>query len=135
CLSLSTAARLCGTAATRRGGRQRAAFGENLHILQGLSELRGALRLISLARGIVGEWRVVVHQRVNKLRRSRSDGARLERSVIDNVRTVCPDRPRIRIRELRLSHQHFGRDGTYGAELAIFARDDRARNPQPFTDV
>src|SRR4030095_5627308 len=60
-------ARSSRTAATRRRWRQRAAFSEGLHVLQRSRECGRALRLVLLLRSIVGQHRVVVHERVNQL--------------------------------------------------------------------
>ena len=55
------------SAATRRGWRQRAAFGKDFHILESLCELLRPSRFICFARGIVSQHRVVKDQRINKL--------------------------------------------------------------------
>src|SRR5579871_3821190 len=61
---------LAASARTRSSARrwrwQGAAFGERFHVLQRSRELRGLLRDILFARGIVGQHRVVEHQRVHE---------------------------------------------------------------------
>src|SRR5581483_5502135 len=64
------------SASARRRRRQRAAFGERLHVLQRAHERRAAALHVLLARFLVGEHRVVEEERVDDLRRRRADGAR-----------------------------------------------------------
>src|SRR6185312_3367294 len=47
--------------------RQRAAFRERFHVLDGARKAGGALRFVAVARGVVGQHRIVVEQRVVNL--------------------------------------------------------------------
>src|SRR6516164_933912 len=63
------AERLILSAAAACGGRcrrQRAAFGEDLHVLERLHEPRGSLLLVSFASGVVSQHRIIEYQSVNE---------------------------------------------------------------------
>jgi AraC-like DNA-binding protein len=81
--------------AARGRRRQRAALGERLHVLQRAREGCGPLLAILRPRGIVGQHRVVEEDRVHDLRRRRGDRPRLERAVIQVVRTAFTNRLRV----------------------------------------
>src|SRR5712691_24218 len=122
------------TAASRRRWK-RTAFGEDLHVLERRGELCGPPRPVHLAGRGVCQHRVVEEQRVDDLRGGRRHGPRLERAVIEVVRPALPHGLCVGIGELRFSYENLIRDRPYRAKFTVFPRRDRARDPQPFTDV
>src|SRR4029434_7228648 len=104
-----------------RWRRQRAAFGDRLHVLQRARERRRARLPILFLGGIVAQRRVVVDQRVDQLRRGRGHRPRFERAVIEDVRTARAHWLRVCIRELGLPDEDLVRDRPHSAELTILA--------------
>src|SRR5882762_3334650 len=119
------------TATARWGGRQRAAFGEDLHVLERLRELPGPLRPVPFAGGVVRQHRVIEYQRINELRRGRGHRPRLQRAVIEIVRTAGSHGLRVGVGQFGFSHEDLARDGTHGAEFTSLARGDLKRTPEP----
>src|SRR5580765_1792046 len=123
--------------ASRWWRRQRSAFGERLHVLHPAHERRAPPILVRLLRRIVRQIRVIEKQRVHELRCRRRHGTRFERAVVHVVALSFTDRLGVGVRELGLADEDFAPHRPHGAELAVFARRDRAgvRHLEPLADI
>ena len=122
-------------ALSRLPGWQRAAFGEDLHVLECPREGRQSSRAVRFPGRVVRQHRIIEDQGIDQLRRGLGDRPRLEGSVIEVVWSVCSGSLCVGIGQLGLSDENLVADATHGAERVSRARRELARNPEPFSDI
>ncbi len=94
-----------------------AALGQDLHIPERPREHRRPLCNVLLSRGGVGQTRVVKHQRVYQLRCGSRYRPRLQRAVVEIVRSAFPHRLRVGVGEFRLAYQNLVADRPHRCRL------------------
>ena len=118
--------------------RERAAFGQDLHVVHAAHEGRAAAFNVGSLGGIITRHeRKIVDQRVEDFRGLRVDRAGFEIAVIEIVQAAFTNRLRVGVGLFGLGDENFRANRTHRANIALLAGDHRAGTGplQPLGDV